>query len=158
MSSHAFVSLRGNCTPISPFKIAVCTFIGLYAIAALYTRAIAIRDPGSWFFDPHAAYEPRYSTVRRQQAEAYITDADRIAPLHRSWFAGPEPRICLGIPSIARAGVRYLRTTVGSLLEGLAPAERDSMHIIVFIPHSNPEVHPAYREPWPEALVDEIMV
>lgn len=157
MASQTFFRSRGNRNTTTSCKLAVCTFVVVFAIAALYTRSASKRDPGSWFFDPHNAYEPRYSTLRRQQAEACITAADKKPPLHRSEASGSVPRLCVGIPSIARAGVRYLRTTVGSLLEGLAAEERNSIHMIVFIPHSDPELHPAYHEHWLATLTDEIL-
>ncbi|USW50345.1 Putative GPI-GalNAc transferase PGAP4 [Septoria linicola] len=59
---------------------------------------------------------------------------------------------------MARKGARYLRTTVGSLLAGLTQAERDGIHMIVFIPHTDPTVHPAYNESWLPNLVDEVLL
>jgi GR25 family glycosyltransferase involved in LPS biosynthesis len=51
-----------------------------------------------------------------------------------------------------------LRTAVGSLLEGLTPEERSEIDFKVFIPHSDPTVHPSYTEDWLPSLVDDIVV
>lgn len=63
----------------------------------------------------------------------------------------------MGIPSVARQGAGYLREAVGSLLEGLGTQEREEMYIVVFIPHSDPAVHPAYTEDWLHSLVDYVL-
>jgi hypothetical protein len=133
-------------------------FAAVYLVAVIYVRYTTSRDPGSWFFDPSTAYKPIYTTVRSRQAESFIVAADITAPFHRAQT--PEvssPVLCVGIPSIARDGVNYLRTTVGSLLEGLTQRERDEIHLIVFIPHSDPNVHPAYHEPWLANVADKIL-
>ncbi|KAM0716158.1 hypothetical protein Q7P37_008672 [Cladosporium fusiforme] len=129
----------------------------IFLIAVLYVRRVTARDPGSWFFDPRTAYDPHYSTIRSHQAESFVVAADTAEPFHRSQYSTEPLRLCVGIPSIAREGVRYLRTTVGSLLEGLTVEERDGIHLIVFIPHSDPDVHPAYHEPWLGNLADNVL-
>ena len=40
-----------------------------------------------------------------------------------------------------------MRGTIGSLLEGLSDAERAQIHLIAFIAHTDPTVHPIYHEP-----------
>jgi hypothetical protein len=134
-----------------------CVFTAVYLIALIYVRSITSRDPGSWFFNPRTAYTPEYSSVRSLQAESFIVSADTAAPFRRSRHSGQPLHLCVGIPSIAREGVHYLRTTVGSLLEGLTTRERDGIHLIVFIPHSDPKAHPAYHEPWLANLADDIL-
>ena len=59
---------------------------------------------------------------------------------------------------IARDGARCLRTTIGSLLEGLTQEERDDVYLIAFIPHTQPDVHPAYHEPWLRNVVNQVLV
>jgi hypothetical protein len=137
--------------------LGVCVFAAAYLLAMSYVRGVTSRDPGSWFFNPRTAYDPRYSTVRSYQAESFVVTADTAVPFHRSRHSEEPLHLCVGIPSIAREGVHYLRTTVGSLLEGLTPRERDGIHLIVFIPHSDPESHPSYHEPWLANLADEIL-
>lgn len=138
-------------------SLGICLFAAFYLIAVAYVRSAASRDPGSWFFDPRTAYDPQYSSLRSHQAESFIVAADTATPFHRSKQSGEPLRLCVGIPSIAREGVDYLRTTAGSVLEGLTPRERDGIHMIVFIPHSDPKVHPAYLAPWLANLADDII-
>lgn len=155
--SHLFRQARISLSGIHQLGPSACIFAALYVLAIIYVRSVTTRDPGSWFFNPNTAYQPSYSSVRSQQAESFIVSADTAAPFHRSQHIEGPPHLCVGIPSIARNGVRYLRTTVGSLLEGLTPQERDGIHLIVFIPHSDPGVHPAYHEPWLANLADEVL-
>ena len=67
-------------------------------------------------------------------------------------------RLCLGIPTIARKGVRYFKHTVGTLLEGLDETERADIHLILFIAHTDPSQHPAYAEPWLDKLADQVLL
>ncbi|CEJ80677.1 hypothetical protein VHEMI00848 [[Torrubiella] hemipterigena] len=48
--------------------------------------------------------------------------------------------------------------TVGSLVHGLKPAERKSIHINVLLADRNPEEHFAYGEEWLTDLVDQVLV
>jgi hypothetical protein len=124
-------------------------------VTTLYVRHISSRDPGSLFFDPNTAYNPGYSAIRQQQAEHFVAAAND-APPYR--LGDGAAKLCVGVPSIARDGARYLRTTVGSLLAGLTPEERDDIRLIAFIPHTQPDIHPAYHEPWLRNLVDQVLV
>lgn len=69
-----------------------------------------------------------------------------------------SPGLCVGIASIARHGVRYFKSTVGTVLEGLSEAERADIHLILFIAHTNASDHPAYSEPWLHALPDQLLL
>ncbi|KAK5118247.1 hypothetical protein LTR85_008227 [Meristemomyces frigidus] len=142
----------------SPLALAACGFVALYLAAIYCVRSISSRDPGSWFFDPSTAYNHQYTDVRQRQAEAFVAAADTLPPFHRKGDFDTAAALCVGIPSIAREGVRYLRTTVGSLLEGMTQEERDGMHLIVFIPHTDPTVHPAYHEAWLAKLADDVLL
>ena len=154
---HLFRQANSSFSGIHQLGPAAGIFTAIYFVALIYVRSITTRDPGSWFFNPRTAYAPSYRSVRSRQAESFIVSADTAAPFHRSTHSEGPPNLCVGIPSIARKGARYLRTTVGSLLEGLTPQERDGIHLIVFIPHSDPEVHPAFHEPWLANLADEVL-
>lgn len=123
-----------------------------------WARHISWRDPGSVFFDQLAAYKPIYSDVRLGQAERFLdTAAD--APFLRDTALGSENiSLCVGVASIARNGVRYLRTTTASLLEGLTREERNEIYSIVFLAETNPEDHPAYHESWLRNLADEVLL
>lgn len=143
---------------VSPIRLSIYGLIALCVlITTLVVRSASSRDPGSWFFDPQHGYRPQYSAIRQRQAERFIEAASTsAAPAHGK--SSPDTGLCVGVPSVARDGARYLRTTVGSLLEGLSPEERAGVYLMVFLPHTDPTIHPAYHESWLANLVDEILV
>ena len=142
----------------SPGLAAAAAFSIFYFAAVLVVWRTSWRDPGSWFFDPVSAYEPRYSTVRLQQAEEYLVDASEQAFGKHGRDQDKIPQMCVGLVSIARVGVRYLRTAVSSLVEGLTTEERDALHLIVFIPHVDPSIHPAFHDQWIINLADQLLL
>jgi len=85
----------------------------------------------------------------------FVTEADHASPFTKS---NGTAWLCVGVPSIARPGVHYLRTTVGSLLAGLTQEERDGIHLKVFILHTDPSVHQAYHEVWLSNLTDDVLL
>lgn len=141
--------LCSSITSLSFFSFAV-----LYLAAVYYLHYISSRDPTSIFFDPQHAYEPSYSVVRQNEAKAFIREnsQSRMSQVER------QKKMCIGIPSIAREGASYLETSVGSLLDGLTKEERDDIYLIVFIPHTDPKVHPAYTQNWLYNLTDHVLL
>jgi N-Acetylglucosaminyltransferase-IV (GnT-IV) conserved region len=135
-------------------------FAALYLVAASYLYHYSSCDPTSLFFNPRRAYTPAYSTVRLQEAKAFVLAAANAPklPIAKPAHALHHKTLCAGIPSVARKGAEYLQTAVGSLLEGLTAEERDDIHLIVFISHTDPTVHPAYSESWLSTLTDEVLV
>ncbi|KAF2430473.1 hypothetical protein EJ08DRAFT_588850 [Tothia fuscella] len=116
-------------------------------------------NPTSWYFNPSIGYQSQYSNTRRQQADAFIRKAqffigDKYALRDG---ASPQASICIGVPTVARNGARYFRTTIGSLLEGLHPLERRRIFLISFIAHSDPTDHPAYSENWLAEVSDRVL-
>jgi len=136
------------------------SFAVLYLAAAFYTSRISSYDPTSIFFNPRHAYTPWYSAVRQREAEAFVSEAEKhfMDPRVESVNVGNHKKLCIGIPSIARAGVLYVRTAVGSVLDGLTIEERGNIHLIVFIPHTDPTVHPVYHEHWLYNLTDKVLL
>ncbi|CAO2653913.1 Nn.00g106460.m01.CDS01 [Neocucurbitaria sp. VM-36] len=131
----------------------VAVFIGL---TFLYTiTSISARDPTSVFFSPHKGYAPRYSAIRQQQAEAFISSYNPSNVVK----AGNEKqrKLCVGIPSFKREDAQYLPDALGSLLEGLTTEERQEIYLMVFIAHSKPAVHPSYNEQWLSGLADKVL-
>lgn len=128
------------------------------AFAFLYTvTSFSARDPTSIFFNPRKGYAPRYSAIRRQQAQAYIDAYRPDAKADVTKAGDSKRRLCVGVPSYRRDNSRHLPSAVGSLLEGLTPEERQEIYLIVFITHSNPNHHPAYNEAWLAGLADEVL-
>lgn len=131
-----------------------------FTILTLIVRHLTKRDPASWFFDPEPGYKPRYSNIRRHEADTFIQDVtDSSVTLYTKFNATANiTAICVGIATIARDNVRYFRSTVGSLLAGLDDRERQRIFLILFIAHSNPAVHPAFNEGWMTKLADRILL
>ncbi|KAM0718356.1 hypothetical protein Q7P37_005425 [Cladosporium fusiforme] len=128
-------------------------------VLVLGLRSICARDPGSLFFQPATAYQRKYSLVRQEQAERYIERISTGTDIKPSSIeSSQDKRLCVGIPSVGREGTRYLRTTVGSLLEGLSPEERDQVHVVVLIAHSDPFANPEYHETWLANAVDHVLL
>lgn len=128
----------------------------LVVLAFVYiVSSISARDPTSVFFNPRKGYVPRYSAVRRQEAQAYVASYNPATVVK----AGDEKarKICIGIPSYNRPQAEHLQSAVGSLLHGLTPEERQEIYLIVFLPHSKPERHPAYSEKWLAELTDNVL-
>ncbi|KAJ5921435.1 hypothetical protein N7466_009761 [Penicillium verhagenii] len=129
-----------------------------YLFLVLYIRSQSSRDPGSFFFRTSSAYDLSYSAVRLEQADAYIKAAETSDTKFNDLKASKNPEFCLGIATIARSGVRYFKSTVGTVLEGLSDSERANIHLIFFIAHTDPSQHPAYAEPWLHKLADQVLL
>ncbi|KAH9861343.1 hypothetical protein J1614_011089 [Plenodomus biglobosus] len=128
----------------------------LVAFTVIYViNSVSARDPTSIFFNPRKGYAPRYSAIRRQEAEAYVSSYNPATVVK----AGGEKqrKLCVGIPSYNRPQAENLQEAVGSLLHGLTPEERQEIYLMVFLPHSKPEHHPAYGEKWLSELTDEVL-
>lgn len=143
-----------------PLLLRVCSCILLCSLVVIVAlRGICDRDPGSIFFKPATAYRRKYSLVRQEQAEHYIDQASKdVKTVPSNSGLEQEKQLCVGIPSVGREGTRYLRTTVGSLLEGLSTEERNNIHLVVLIAHSDPFANPEYHEPWLANLVDHVLL
>jgi hypothetical protein len=131
-----------------------------FALVALYIiTSVSSRDPTSLYFSTRKGYVPLYSAIRREQADTFVSTYNE-AEQSKIVKASPDEKkrkLCVGIPSIKRPGNGYLRDTVGSLLQGLTPEERQEIYLIVFIPHSEPEVHEAYKEKWLQGFADQVL-
>lgn len=150
---HGLTPTNGT---ISPIIRVFLFFVALFFCLTLYARSISSHDPGSAFFKPWSAYDASYSSLRAEQGDTYIDSVDNgtLSNIPKA----EKPELCIGIASIARQGVRYLRTTVGTVLEGLSEQERANIHLILFIAHTNASDHPAYSEPWLHKVSDQVLL
>ncbi|KAH8590869.1 integral membrane protein [Bisporella sp. PMI_857] len=142
-----------------PPLIAILLPLILIGIGSLRARHLYYRDPTSCFFDRSRAYDRSYSKVRQGEADTFV-NTSALKPSQRTVGGGSSspPVFCIGIPTVARpTGHVYIRTTIGSLLAGLSPVERDAIHLMPFIAHSDPEAHPIYTEPWLKNVADGIL-
>lgn len=136
-------------------SIAILSFIALYLCVAQYCRWQYYRDPTSYFFDPQRGYTEGYSSVRRQEANRFITSVS--SNTYNQTRASPTPKFCLGVNSVARENVRYFPTSVGSLLDGLTTEERQEIYLVLFLAHTDPTTHPAYFELWLTNVADKVL-
>jgi hypothetical protein len=131
-------------------------FLLLYLLLVQYARTTCYRDPSSAFFDANRGYLPHYSTIRSQQADAFIekVNTGQITPVK----ASANPSLCVGFATVARDGARYFKTAVGSVLDNLSESERANLYLILFIAHSDPNKHPAYSEKWLHEVADTVLL
>lgn len=130
-------------------------FLGLSCIYSI--SSTTTRDPTSLFFNPRKGYAPRYSAVRQQQAEVFVSSYNSTLEHGLMKSGSSKKLLCVGIPSVARQRTQYLRHTLGSLLADLTLQERQEIYILVFLPHSRPNIHPAYGEDWLSVLADRVL-
>ncbi|MCJ1276549.1 hypothetical protein MMC21_004355 [Puttea exsequens] len=138
-----------------PGFFALLSFLIVYVAFIRYCRLNFYRDPTSAFFDPERGYERLYSAKRQQDAEDFVINANRTD------FGRGRPRdirTCVGIATVGRDEDQYVRATIGSLLEGLSPAEREEIYLMVLIAHTSPEEHPIYGEKWLTDVVDKVLL
>ena len=147
--------LLRNASPKSPSSILFLFFLIFYLTLIHYCRTHYYGDPTSFFFDPARGYQRYYSIVRQRQADAFI-DAASSQPSSNT--LKKDPKICLGIATVARDNEQYVRATIGSLLEGLTASEREEIYLAVLIAHTDPALHPIYNEPWLTAVADKVLL
>ena len=130
------------------------SFILLYLALVRYCSYAYYRDPTSVFFDPEHGYDRIYSIVRQEEAERFIQNIKASPTVRRT----QPPKLCIGIATIGRSGQQYVRSAIGSLLEGLSEYQRKELQLFVLIAHTNPWDHPIYRENWLEVAADKIVL
>jgi N-Acetylglucosaminyltransferase-IV (GnT-IV) conserved region len=155
----------GPCSPLRSWPIRksllsspgliLATFTALYLFALFLLSHTSYRDPTSYFFDSHRAYEKIYSLKRVEEAEAFIYTANGGAPRHKSSL--DIPLLCIGVATVGRRGDQYVSFTVGSLLEGLSEEERSNVFLDLLIGHTEPAQHPVFAQKWVETLPDRVL-
>ncbi|RYC54819.1 hypothetical protein CHU98_g11394 [Xylaria longipes] len=121
-----------------------------------FLRSLCWKDPTSKFFQSERAHASTYSTYRIQQA---VQHADIVStlpgPQVQQSREGP-PELCIGISSVRREGISYLKLVLGSLQHGLSSEERMQLHFVVLLAHVNQTEHPDYDKPWLASMVDTL--
>lgn len=158
MWSTRLAAKLGRIFPVlSPYNIRVfLVFLLPYLLLVQYVRTRSYRDPTSAFFDHSSGYEPAYSKLRQEEANAFIDRANNIPEISRK-KASDNPSMCVGIASVARNGTHYFKDAVGSVLDNLSDEEREDIYLILFIAQTNQSQHPAYLEPWFHDLPDQVL-
>ena len=149
-TSSVFRRLRSR-----PGVHAFIAFLFVYVALIRYCSYAYYRDPTSAFFDPVRGYERHYSLKRQQDAEAFIRNANDSIP---SQTKSKNIKMCVGMATIARDGEQYVRSAIGSLLDGLTPEEREELFMAVLVAETKPELHPIYSEQWLVNIVDKVLL
>lgn len=139
-----------------PSTLATIIFVSVYALLIYILSFISRSDPGSIFFDSSYAYTPKYSAYRAKQATNFI-QAYQDGARKPKWSPVHDAPLCIGISSPPSAA-HVLLLTLGSLLEGMSDAERETLHINILIAHTDPETHAALDEPWLGYLADQVFL
>ena len=142
--------LRGR-----PRTSAFLAFFLVYLALIHYCSQAYYRDPTSAFFDPVRGYESRYSAERQNDADTFIRNANLTTYVQ---IAPQDPKMCIGIATVARDQDQYVRRTIGSLIDGLEPSEREQIFLVVLIAHADPQMHPVYGEPWLTNVADKTLL
>ena len=128
----------------------------LWLLCYQYLSIYSARDPTSYFFNTEKGYRRMYSKEREAEAHEYIARFNK-SEVSQPAKSSIHPGLCVGIATIARPSEQYVIGTIGSLLEGLSKKDRDSIHLITFIAHTDPTAHPIYDQPWTQAVSDEVL-
>lgn len=129
-------------------------FTVLYACAILYLKRACWRDPTSIFFENERAHIPGYSAERISQADTYINETP-LTPTVK-WNPTRRPAICVGVASVQRDGISYLKSTIGSLQEGLSQEERESLYFVTLLAHTDQAQHQDHAQPWLLEAIDRL--
>ncbi|KAI0505295.1 integral membrane protein [Xylaria bambusicola] len=132
-------------------------FFTIYLILIAVLRSLSWKDPTSMFFQPTRAHVPTYSAYRMQQAVQHAKLASSLTGAKLRVNSHNSPDLCIGIPSVRREGVSYLKLALGSLQQGLSFDERMSLRFVVLLAHINQTDHPDYGQPWLTGMADEIV-
>jgi hypothetical protein len=137
-----------------PQHAALIAYVSWALLTLFYLQSASARDSTSLFFDAKHGYDPIYTQHRTHQAEQFIDQATANAPAHS---VSSSPKLAVGIVTIQRNAHRYFRTTVGSILEGLRPEERETIHLLNMIANVDPSQHQAFNESWLHSLSDQVV-
>ncbi|KAG5971934.1 hypothetical protein E4U55_000984, partial [Claviceps digitariae] len=138
-----------------PNAALILGFLLAYSVLIVYLRSTCWRDPTSQFFQPQRAHAPAYSTARIQQARLYADSIAKGRHPHDGARIHP-PELCIGVPSVQREGISYLKATMGSLQHGLSDEERARLQFVVLLAHSNQTEHTDHGQPWLVRMADRL--
>ncbi|KAK0724846.1 hypothetical protein B0H67DRAFT_117170 [Lasiosphaeris hirsuta] len=133
---------------------------------ATYCQAAFFDEPSSFFFNPQSEPGIKLSRTREAEVAAHLTllQSDRPTasiPRQTHHLKKWPKRLCLGILSDTKKRHHTeasLTRTLASLVHGLTPDDRESMHIVVLLATKSPTEHFAFSKPWLPQIADEILV
>ncbi|KAK2731782.1 hypothetical protein FQN57_003171 [Myotisia sp. PD_48] len=126
----------------------------LWLLAFQYCRFRFWRDPHSAFFDDRHVYDLKYSSSRESEAQRFLSLYNSSSDSPNPVRAGNNPTICIAFVTVKRNSADYLGPSIGSLLEGLDPRERQAIHLNIVFADTDPAQHPSWKQKWVERLAD----
>ncbi|KAL6898922.1 hypothetical protein GGI43DRAFT_72816 [Trichoderma evansii] len=133
----------------------------IWLLTFRYLQQTTYYDPSSYFFRWDAAYQPLYSAVREQEADAFLASSQT---QNSRLLKGSEESIgyaapyCIGIPTLQRERAQFFAKTAASLVDTLTPEERDSIYIVVLLSDTDATVNSAFGQHWLHAIADTVVV
>ncbi|TAQ87813.1 hypothetical protein B7494_g3839 [Chlorociboria aeruginascens] len=134
----------------SPAGRVLVISLACWLLAFTYGKFKFWRDPHSAFFNSDHVYDLHYSQYRERQANEYIENAAKA--VHKG---GLNPEICAAFVTVRRETKQYVDAAIGSLLADLTEEERSKLHLYVLFANVDPTIHPTWKQPWLENVVDE---
>ncbi|KAI0469406.1 integral membrane protein [Xylaria cf. heliscus] len=145
-----------GCYTMNSNKCLLLGFLIIYISLVVSLRSLCWKDPTSKFFQPERAHTSTYSTYRIQQAIRHAEFASTLKTPQAQMSREGPPELCIGIPSVRRKGVSYLKLALGSLQHGLSFEERMRLHFVVLLAHVDQTEHPDHDKPWLSSMADTI--
>jgi hypothetical protein len=105
------------------------------------------REPRSGFFQDKTVYDLQYSSVRQDEARAWVDEQESRLDSSRN-DVGSKPVICAALATYRRSTRQYLNETIGSMLAGLTDDERDALNVRILFAHADPVEHPDWDRKW----------
>ncbi|KAK3327017.1 hypothetical protein B0T19DRAFT_420606 [Cercophora scortea] len=133
----------------------VLGFSIVYFLLVVYLRSRCWKDPTSKFFQTQPAHIPTYSAHRIQQSLQYADSLNSTSHPPQGHRKQP-PELCIGVPSVQRDGISYLKPTLGSLQHGLSAEERAGLHFVVLLAHLDQKEHQDFGKPWLHNMADSL--
>ncbi|EZF23603.1 hypothetical protein H112_03748 [Trichophyton rubrum D6] len=113
------------------------------------------RDPHSAFFNDRAGvYDLGYSMSREREAHRFITRNNARVEPPASVKGGADPLFCVAFVTVRREADDYFDPSIGSLLVGLDPRERRTLHLRILFADTDPKRHPSWGQIWVDRLAD----
>ncbi|KAI0535578.1 integral membrane protein [Xylaria digitata] len=131
-------------------------FLIIYLFLIGVLRSVCWKDPTSIFFQSELAHASPYSTYRIEQAVQHSEIVSALGETQAPKNGDSPPELCIGIPSVRRQGVSYLKLVLGSLQHGLSFEERKRLHFVVLLAHIDQKEHPDYGQPWLVGMADKL--
>ncbi|KMQ47653.1 hypothetical protein HL42_1674 [Trichophyton rubrum] len=91
---------------------------------------------------------------REREAHRFITRNNARVEPPASVKGGADPLFCVAFVTVRREADDYFDPSIGSLLVGLDPRERRTLHLRILFADTDPKRHPSWGQIWVDRLAD----